>query len=434
MKGSRLEKLYAAVLLVIVGGIIVHAPLSVWLSTTFPSYSLLIKSWKELLLLFAALLATAIVTRRKLWGWLLSDWALRLVAAYGALHVVVALFLHEGFTATAAGLLIDLRFVLFFGLVYVLMKVAPQWRRWMVRVGTAGAFIVVSFATLQLFLPPDILSHIGYSRDTISPYLTVDKNPAYIRVNSTLRGPNPLGAYAGMVLGFTAAALARGKLQMRGRKALIATAILASCSFIALWVSYSRSALVAGIVTVLVVAAIAAFRAVPRKAWIATAVIAGALMGGLIASLETPLVSNVLLHENQQDGSAVNSNEGHFQSLQAGTQAMLRQPFGGGVGSTGSASLLGDKLVVIENQYLFVAHEAGWLGLLLFVALYVLIMKRSWQRRGDWLALGVFASGIGLVLIGLLLPVWADDTVSIVWWGLAAVALGGGSHGRKPAK
>jgi hypothetical protein len=50
-------------------------------------------------------------------------------------------------------------------------------------------------------------------------------------------------------------------------------------------------------------------------------------------------------------------------------------------------------------------------------------MIRLWQRRTDWLALGLFSSGIGLALIGLLLPVWVDDTVSIVWWGLAAVAI-----------
>jgi len=41
------------------------------------------------------------------------------------------------------------------------------------------------------------------------------------------------------------------------------------------------------------------------------------------------------------------------------------------------------------------------------------------------LALGVFASGIGLALVGFFLPVWADDTVSIIWWGLAAVVVGG---------
>jgi hypothetical protein len=73
---------------------------------------------------------------------------------------------------------------------------------------------------------------------------------------------------------------------------------------------------------------------------------------------------------------------------------------------------------------LFIAHEAGWLGLLLFIAIFGLVMVRLWHARADWLALGVFASGIGLALIGLLLPVWVDDTVAIVWWALAAVAIG----------
>ena len=86
--------------------------------------------------------------------------------------------------------------------------------------------------------------------------------------------------------------------------------------------------------------------------------------------------------------------------------------------------------MIIENQYLFIAHETGWLGLLIFIALFGLIMRSLWQQRQDWLSLGVFASGIGLSLIGLLLPVWADDTVSIVWWGLAAIAIAGGRHAK----
>ena len=84
---------------------------------------------------------------------------------------------------------------------------------------------------------------------------------------------------------------------------------------------------------------------------------------------------------------------------------------------------------IIENQYLFIAHEVGWPGLALFVALFVMILVRLWKFRSDWLALGVLASGIGLALIGLLLPVWADDTVSIIWWGLAGLAIGG-TYGR----
>lgn len=113
---------------------------------------------------------------------------------------------------------------------------------------------------------------------------------------------------------------------------------------------------------------------------------------------------------------------------------MLRQPFGGGVGSTGSASLEGDSPLIIENQYLFIAHEAGWVGLLVFIYIFFAVMNRAWHRRTDWLALAVFASGIGLGLIGLLQPVWVDDTVSIIWWGLAAIAIVGGKNDRKTSK
>ncbi len=84
---------------------------------------------------------------------------------------------------------------------------------------------------------------------------------------------------------------------------------------------------------------------------------------------------------------------------------------------------MGNDGFIVENQYLYVAHESGWLGLLLFVLIYWFILRQLWRKRQHWLALGVFASGVGLAIIGLLLPVFADDTVAIVWWGLAAIAL-----------
>ena len=102
---------------------------------------------------------------------------------------------------------------------------------------------------------------------------------------------------------------------------------------------------------------------------------------------------------------------------------MLAQPLGGGIGSTGSASLFTDEPFIIENQYLFIAHETGWMGLALFIAITYLVLSILWRQRKDWFALGVFASGLGLALIGLIQPVWVDETVAIVWWGLAAIAL-----------
>ncbi|HEU5122298.1 MAG TPA: O-antigen ligase family protein [Candidatus Saccharimonadales bacterium] len=427
-------RIYILSLVIIFIGIVFHAPLSVGLGVLFPDYDLLIKSWKEIVMVLLIPLAVVIVTRQKLWRTLLSDWLFRFIAFYGVIHVLLSIVMWQGVTPTLAGLAIDLRYVLFFGLIYVAIRAMPQARQLLVIAATIGAFVVVGFATLQLFLPPDILAHIGYSKQTIAPYLTVDENPDYIRVNSTLRGPNPLGAYAGMVLGFLTAAWIRGKLQLKSKKVLAGTLILAICSIIALWISYSRSALVAGIVAVFVALLLTQAHKVTKRVWIAAGIILLVLVGGLIAARETPFVANVILHDNQESGGAVSSNEDHMTSLQYGFERLFQEPFGVGVGSTGSASLLGSSPVIIENQYLFIGHETGWLGLALFLILFVIIMKRLWRLREDWLSLGAFASGIGLALIGILLPVWTDDTVSIIWWGLAAVAIAGGDYARHATK
>jgi hypothetical protein len=427
MNISRLEKIYAIIIAVIFGGIVLHAPLSVGLGVLFPDYDLLIKSWKELLMVVLMPLAVIIVTRRRMWQELASDWIFKLIVAYTALHAASVVFLYQGAAATAAGLAIDLRYVLYFGLVYVLVRILPMYRRILLKIGVIGAAIVVSFATLQLFLPPDVLKYIGYSNQTIAPYLTVDKNPDYIRVNSTLRGPNPLGAYAGVVLTLLAAALVRKRLQFGDRKYMIGIGLLALCSLIALWISYSRSAVVATIASIGIVLAVTIARQLSRRVWISMSIAVCAVIGGLIVGQNSNFVSNVLLHENPVGGSSVSSNDGHIESLATGLDRMIHQPFGAGVGSTGSASLYGNSPFIIENQYLFIAHESGWLGFALFIALFMMIMLRLWKARQDWLSLGIFASGIGLSLIGLLLPVWVDDTVAIIWWGLAAIAIAKGS-------
>jgi hypothetical protein len=422
MKQPLLERLYAGVIMVILAGIVIHAPLSVWLGVNFPRYSLLIKSWKEILMLLLVPLVVIIATRRRLWSELARDWLLRLCIIYGALHLLLASFSSNGL-ATAAGLAIDLRYIVFFVLVYALVKIQPSYRLRLLITWLLGAMMVIGFGFLQIFLPADILAHIGYSTQTIAPYLTVDKNPNYIRINSTLRGPNPVGAYAVIVLAMMTALATRVPERLRSHRRQIGFAMMAIASLVVLWVSYSRSALVAAIVAVGLVLVLTIGRKLSRRSWIVGAVVVCGLAGGLLAAKGSSFISNVILHENPNGGSSVSSNDGHVASLLHGLAQLVHQPLGAGIGSTGSASLYGSSPTIVENQYLFVAHEAGWLGLLLFIVLSILLLVRLWQRRQDWVSLGVFASGIGLLFIGLLLPVWADDTIAIIWWGLAAIAL-----------
>lgn len=409
----------------IVAAIVFHAPFSVWFGSIAPDQADAVRSWKEIAMGLCFILVAIWLTWQKKWHKVFDDWIIRIAAMYGALHLALLAWQWQGFSAAGAGVLIDLRYVFFFVLIYVTGRyIAPPYARSsIVRAAGFGAAIVIGFAFLQVtFLPDDILSHIGYSVHTITPYLTVDLNDAYVRINSTLRGPNPLGAYAGMCLAITVAYIVQRRRKLSSNQKIVAGA-LALGSVSALWVSYSRSAVVAGVVMVLIVAIFTTFTKLSRRTWIAGFVVFFALIGGIIAARDTAFVSNVVLHENPNGGSVTKSNDGHVESLYDGTERMARQPLGGGIGSTGSASIRGDEPLIIENQYLFIAHESGWVGLGLFIALFTLIMKRLYLRRQDWLALGVFASGVGIALIGLLLPVWVDDTVAIIWWGLAGIAV-----------
>lgn len=446
------EKAYIGILLVIFGGIVLHAPLIVALGTVWPDYSLAIKAWKEILMLLAGVILLFLLYKKRKFR-LLKDPLVLACVAYAALHLVLIPFSYGGAVPVVAGLMIDLRYILFFVLVYLALKLYPNYAKTFIKVGIAGALIVLVFALLQVFvLPKDVLKLLGYNLNTIVPYLTVDMNPDFIRINSTLRGPNPVGAYAVIVLAILTAAIVKNKVtglqnplrvlssgsphqaspavrgfgiqaKLRQVWPIVAVSILVIGGLVALWFSYSRSALVAAVVAVGIVLAATVARRLSRKVWIIGTIVVFGLAGGLVATHDTPFVSNVIFHVNRDGGNEHTSNKGHLSSLQTGTDLLITQPLGAGIGSTGSASLMGDRPQIIENQYLFTAHEVGWLGLILFISIYIAILIKLWEKRKNYLALGVFASGVGLAVIGLLLPVWVDDTIAIIWWGLAAIAL-----------
>lgn len=436
MKRFRLEYAIICILLVIMGLIVVHAPLTVFIGSRWPNLADGVKAWKELLLLAALVLLVVEVTRRRAWQRFTNDTLLWAMLAYAALHGVIALVGGGDIMAIIAGLMIDLRYVAYFAAVYMCIQLYPQYQKLFLQVALAGAVVVIGFAALQLVLPKDFLRHIGYSDSTIKPYLTVDENPAFIRHSSTLRGPNPLGAYAVMVLaGAVALGLAAGK-KVTDRRLRYLHPALAVGAVIALWSSQSRSAWIAAGIATLILLALRYWGKVSRKGAL---VVAGTLVLAAITVYsirDTNFFHNVVLHDNPTTGANVDSNTGHMDSLLHGFGSMLANPLGNGVGSTGSASLYGDSPLIVENQYLFIAHEAGWLGLALFMYIFCAIMARLWGRRGDWRARALFASGVGLSVIGLLLPVWVDDTVAMVWWGLTAaiLAVEGGADGKSTNK
>jgi O-antigen ligase len=425
MTRTLIDKIILGLLLTIMGGIVLHTPVTLWLSTLLPEYELLIKSWKEILMGIAAVLLTVSVVKKSRLRELGKDKILLLAAAIAVLHVLYVIIFNNSQMSEFAGILIDLRFYLYFALVYSYLRLYPNDAKLFIATFFVGAAIVTVFALLQIFiLPKDILASIGYSAQTIQPYLTVDLNEAYIRINSTLRGPNPLGAYAVIIICMIVAIYAP-RFKAIARKKQAAVAVITIGALAALWWSYSRSAMLAFAVAACCFVVAVGIGTISKRVAMYTATVFVVVLAGLGAfvALNPEFVSSVVLHENQDGGSAHKSNDGHLSSLQEGLEQTADEPFGIGVGSTGSASLLGDNPRIVENQYLAMAHESGWFGTILQLLLFVVVLVTAWRNRKRPIALAVFTSGVGMAVIGLVLPVWTDDTVSIVWWGLAAIAI-----------
>lgn len=420
-----LERTIVGLLMLILMGLAVHTPVTVWIESNWPDYELLAKAWKELVLGLIMLLLAAYVGLRGLYGRLLRDKFVLLILAIAALHVVLLLVVNNAYISELSGLLIDLRYYLFFIELYIVAQYMSWARRYLLWMAGVGVLVVVGFGFLQAtVLPRDILEPLGYSKETIQPYLTVDLNDDYVRINSTLRGPNPVGAFAVISLALLGAWVLRHWRRIQNWQAAFVAASSSIAVLVVLWGSHSRSAWLA------VVAAVSAglMAILPRRTAIVSvatiACVSLVSVGALLAFRDNPTISNLFFHSNPTGGSAHKSDDGHLESLEYGVEATLKSPAGSGIGSTGSASLHSESPTIVENQYFFFAHESGWFGLVLQVALFGLVLAGLWRARQDWLSLGLFASGVGLALIGILQPVWADDVVSLYWWGLAGLALG----------
>jgi hypothetical protein len=413
-------------------GMAVHAPFIVGAESLFPDQVSLFKAWKELLMVFLAVPVVAMMTRRRLWRAFISAWPVRIALMYIGLHLLLAITIRGEGLAVIAGLMIDLRFIAFFLLCYAAAMMFHESSRINLRAATIAAGIVIGFGLLQITVFPDnVLSGIGYDKQTIRPFTTIDSNTDYVRINSTTRGPNPLGALAML---YAVMALSYITVRRRFEKRWWIGVAAAVSSVAVLFASYSRSAYLALFGAIAVLSLIRLRQSLTSKR-IAIGIVGVAIAAiGLFQLRTTDWYANVVLHEDPESTVVDKSNDGHVESLIDGAQRAVRQPFGAGVGSTGSAVLYGEDTSgpTIENAYLFIAHESGWLGLGLFVALQVIVLRQLYKKRSSWAAIGLFAGGIGLIVIGMLLPVWADESVALTWWGLAGGILGGGYATKRP--
>lgn len=423
-----------SLLLFIVIGILTvipfHAFLTVGLSSLIGHYTAL-RLWKEVFLAVGLIVAGIVVVKDvALQRVLRSSPLVWLILAYSGLTLIAGLISwltgHVTAKALLYGLVINLRFLAWFLVVWVL-----AWQRSYLAKRWSGlvfwpAAVVCVIGLLQFFvLPYDVLSHFGYSQATIFPYQTVNHNLDYQRVMSTLRGANPLGAYLLVIILLLTATWRRRPEVWR--------VLLGIAAVITLFLTFSRSAWLGTAAGILVISWLRIRGRRHHR-------LAYSMLGGVVV-LVTVLfiglrhdaaVQNAIFHTEDKSTITTSSNQGHLSALGKGVKDLIHQPLGRGPGTSGPASIYNNgQGRISENYYLQLGQEVGLLGLFLFLAITFVVCRLLWAARIDPLAFGLLAAGIGLIIVNCLSHAWTDDTLSYLWWGLAAIALAKREHHAK---
>lgn len=400
-----------------------HAVLTTWLASSVNHFDLL-RIWKDLLMVPIGLGALWVVYQNRLFDRFEKLKPLVvLIVIYGLLEIVLGIWAVMSHRVNASAMIYgwinDLQYLAFFIITLLVAAKVPLKKYWP-QLLLIPAGLVVIFGLLQHFiLPADFLRHFGYGPHSLPLYETVDQKTAYIRLQSTLRGPNPLGAYLILII----TALIGAFVKFKKQRQLFTASLLAS--LVVLFFSYSRSAYI-GIILAWCLLVFLSLRGVFAKKIILFGVAGFLIIGttSIFALRQNDHVQNIFFHTDEHSRSSESSNYVRGKALKSGLKDIWHEPLGQGPGTAGPASARNDHQArIAENYYLQIGQELGIMGLAIFLAINYYIFIYLWQQRKDILSAVLLASFAGISFVNLLSHAWSDDTLSIIWWGLAGIAL-----------
>lgn len=281
--------------------------------------------------------------------------------------------------------------------------------------------LVALLGILQaLVVPSDFLTRFGYDKGTtIAPASLIDNKPELLRAFATLRGPNDFGAFLILPILLVIA-------WFRSLPKWATVSMLAVLGW-ALVLSSSRSAWIGLLIAAATYGALRLGRTLSKRqvGVIAVTLVFSGLLA-LYASVNIPVVRMAVFHSSPGDPSLTEgSTDNHIAATLGGFERVGADPLGCGPGCAGPASYYGDEPRISENYFLQIAEETGVVGLGLFAVLLVLIARALYRvvELKD-VSYTLLAALAGYIAIGLLLHVWADDPLSIIWWLLVGAVLG----------
>lgn len=408
---------------VIVALVPFHALLTAWFASNF-GYFDLIRLWKEFILVILSVASLVLVVKHPaLQRDLKHSRMAQAMLVYVAYIILMALLGIGAGTvspkAAAYGIIIDIRFIVFLLVILVAGHLAPlplRRRRWVL----VPAAVVIIFGLLQIFvLSPNFLEHFGYGLRTLPAYQPVDSKPWLPRAQSSLRGPNPLGAYLiPVILSFCALGIAN-------KKRRILCAVLGLAGIVVLLGSYSRSAAI-GLALALGIFFYWSLVSRQLKKIYVGAITACLVIGcvSLMSLRNNDTFQNIVFHTNEKS-AAISTNSVRSSALKNGVRDIVHHPLGSGVGSAGPASLRNQKgsVRIAENFYLQIGQEAGIIGLVLLLLVLGGIAKILYYKRSDIFVRAALASLIGVLFVNLVSHAFADDTLAYVLFAIIGFAV-----------
>jgi O-Antigen ligase len=202
---------------------------------------------------------------------------------------------------------------------------------------------------------------------------------------------------------------------------------LALLLFAALLWTHTRSALVALVVGLLLLAAVGR-RALPLVLAVAVAIVGFAFVKGYdhvgprthFTPAELAVQVQIAKQHPTASHDATSANESstreHLASLRAGVRAVVHHPWGYGLGNAGvTASRTHVDVKAGESTYTELGVETGLLGALVFIAWSVVLLRNLLLRRA-WLG----AAFAAVLLLGLQTDIIGVPWIAVAVWALAA--------------
>lgn len=230
------------------------------------------------------------------------------------------------------------------------------------------------------------------------------------RAVGTLPSPNTLGIHCQLVL--MLGLYLFGNRLLRNRSLLIACNLVLA---VALFYSFSRSSILALVVSLLVFAAMT-WKPLKLAKLAAAALVSGCLAFGALNVMAPDVAEPFTLHFRNTMELTDPSTIGHVVSVKHGLEFMSQNPLGIGLGMSGPrASARTGQHINAENSFLVLGFDVGFLGLALYLAILgaitqSLFLKSRYLPEGlhKTFATVMLATLVGQMVAWNLLPVLVE--------------------------